>query len=90
MLGHGHGYANGGIISEPIIGTGLRSGAKYSFGENGPETVTPGINRVHGGGNVYVINVETSAFDTDATAVKIVQSIRRMKKHHGGQSTGIG
>jgi hypothetical protein len=32
--------ANGGVISEPVIGVG-RSGATYSFGERGPETVTP-------------------------------------------------
>jgi SLT domain-containing protein len=42
VLGQGHGYAGGGIIPEPVAGIGLRSGSPYSFGENGPETVTPG------------------------------------------------
>jgi hypothetical protein len=41
--------ANGGVIREPVIGTGVRSGASYSFGERGPETVTPGA----GGGVVH-------------------------------------
>jgi tape measure domain-containing protein len=35
------GYANGGLISEPISGIGLRSGTSYAFGENGPEWVSP-------------------------------------------------
>jgi len=35
--------ANGGVIGEPVFGMGLRSGNTYSFGERGPETVTPGI-----------------------------------------------
>jgi tape measure domain-containing protein len=35
------GYANGGIINEPISGIGLLSGTRYAFGERGPEQVTP-------------------------------------------------
>jgi phage-related protein len=31
---------NGGVIKEPVFGLG-RSGRSYSFGEGGPETVTP-------------------------------------------------
>jgi SLT domain-containing protein/phage-related protein len=41
VLGHGHGYATGGIVSEPVAGFGLRSGHPYSFGERGPELVSP-------------------------------------------------
>jgi hypothetical protein len=44
--------ANGGVIGEPVFGVG-RSGRSYSFGEQGPETVTPGV----GGGLTLVINV---------------------------------
>jgi TP901 family phage tail tape measure protein len=36
--------ANGGVINEPIVGVGS-SGRTYSFGEYGPETVTPGLKR---------------------------------------------
>lgn len=35
------GYANGGVISEPITGIGLRTGTRYAFGERGKELVTP-------------------------------------------------
>jgi tape measure domain-containing protein len=38
-------FGSGGMITEPIAGIGLRSGAPYSFGERGPETVTPGVGR---------------------------------------------
>ena len=41
QLGSGHGYALGGKITEPIWGIG-RSGRHYTFGERGPEYVTPG------------------------------------------------
>ena len=40
-IGSGHGYALGGLITEPIFGFG-RSGRTYTFGERGPETVIPG------------------------------------------------
>jgi hypothetical protein len=41
--------ANGGVIREPVVGTGMRSGASYSFGERGPRR-SP---RVAGGGVVH-------------------------------------
>ena len=41
VLGHGHGYATGGMISEPVTGIGHRSGQPYYFGEQGPEWVSP-------------------------------------------------
>jgi len=35
--------AVGGIITEPIVGFGQRTGTEYTFGEGGPETVVPGL-----------------------------------------------
>jgi hypothetical protein len=35
--------ADGGVINEPVLGRGVRSGKSYAFGEKGPETVLPGV-----------------------------------------------
>lgn len=35
-------YDKGGAIREPVIGFGVKSGERYTFGENGTEWVTPG------------------------------------------------
>jgi hypothetical protein len=42
---------NGGVIGEPVVGVGMRSGNSYSFAERGPEVVLPtGRERSVGGG----------------------------------------
>jgi hypothetical protein len=41
-------FDNGGVITEPIMGRGMRSGQLYGFGGHGPETVTPGIQKRSG------------------------------------------
>ena len=46
----GGGMAGGGVIREPVLGMGLRSGRSYALGERGPERVTP-LGRVSGGGS---------------------------------------
>jgi tape measure domain-containing protein len=51
-------FARGGVIREPVAGIGLRSGAGYSFGENGPETVTPGTGRPV----MFVLNIDGREF----------------------------
>ena len=57
--------ANGGIINEPIFGIGA-SGKRYSFGERGAETVTPGV----GGSNVININIGNVSRDADFDKLK--------------------
>ncbi len=50
-------YAKGGIISEPVIGRGTRSGQGYVIGEDGPEAVVPLSGSRRGGvsiGNIQV------------------------------------
>jgi hypothetical protein len=34
-------YGNGGVIPEPVVGLGLKSGESYRFGEKGKEMVVP-------------------------------------------------
>jgi hypothetical protein len=41
VLGHGHGYALGGTLYEPVVGIGQHSGDPYAFAENGPERWSP-------------------------------------------------
>jgi TP901 family phage tail tape measure protein len=40
---------NGGVIGEPVVGVGTRSGNSYSFAERGPEVVLPTGREVSGG-----------------------------------------
>jgi hypothetical protein len=39
-LNRAGGYKHGGVIDEPMLGIGLRTGAIRPMGENGPEIVT--------------------------------------------------
>jgi SLT domain-containing protein len=88
--GQYNGYANGGIISEPVFGVGLHSGQRYSFAENAPEVVTP-LNRMgaSGGGHTYNINFNGVVTDPDATAMKVQQMLRNLKVHRGNQPLGL-
>jgi hypothetical protein len=55
--------ANGGVIKEPIIGKGLRSGDSYQFGEGGiQEAVIPmsDMKKMGGSSNMLSINVPVS------------------------------
>lgn len=67
------GFATGGIIKEPVIGTGLNSGSTYAFGESGPEMVTPVS--VGGGGNERPseVNVVIQALDSQSV-VELMQN----------------
>jgi phage-related protein len=50
------GYAHGGILREPVMGLGIRTGRPYSFGENAPaipERWTP-LDGTDGGGRIIV------------------------------------
>lgn len=59
--GGGFGFANGGIINEPVAGVGLASGKSYTFGERGPETVTPGVGT--GSTQITINAVDAASFN---------------------------
>jgi hypothetical protein len=80
QIGSGHGYALGGVITEPIWGVG-RSGRRYTFGERGPETVTPGT----GGGRI-VLEIRSGGTRLDDAIVEI---IRQAVKVRGGGNVQI-
>nr|WP_221382775.1 hypothetical protein [Actinoplanes polyasparticus] len=65
--------ANGGVIGEPVAGVGLRSGSSYSFGEKGPETVTPGV----GSGGVNSGPVRLHPADIEALVTGISREMAR-------------
>jgi tape measure domain-containing protein len=50
-------HANGGIITEPIVGRGLRTGRTHVFGEDGDELITP-LSGNRGGGSSGGSNVQ--------------------------------
>jgi hypothetical protein len=55
------GMAEGGVITEPIIGTGMRSGTTYALGENAPGEVEHVIpeGKMGKGGDQYNITLKT-------------------------------
>jgi hypothetical protein len=65
--GGGMFFAAGGLITEPVVGRGQKTGQPYVFGERGTERVTPGGGAGTGGGaqpmvmNVIVKNEEEAA-----------------------------
>jgi SLT domain-containing protein len=72
-----HWYGAGGVINEPVLGVGLRSGARYGFGERGPETVIPGRLR-GGGGDIHVhIDGRGSDLDLENRIVRVIDNARR-------------
>ena len=79
VLGHGHGYATGGVISEPVTGIGARSGSVYHIGERGPELVSPLTGPGAAGGMSgarCVINVYPSAgMDERALAAMVSREL---------------
>ncbi len=70
------GYQSGGIITEPIVGVGLRSGQGYTFGEAGPETVTPGAGKGKASGPVTIQLIVDQRMWAQAMVPEIGELIR--------------
>ena len=73
MAASAYGYADGGVISEPIVGKGLESGSTYNFGERAKygenEMVAPikKMQRTAPGSKVeYHMPIHVSAIDTQS------------------------
>jgi len=77
-----HWYGDGGLITETVLGVGLKSGKKYGFGERGTEVVTPmhKIPRATGRTQV-VLRVESGGSRMDDLLVEL---IRRYVRVNGG------
>jgi hypothetical protein len=77
VLGHGHGYAGGGVVSEPVVGFGMRSGHPYSFAERGAELVSPLTGpaaRVAGRGGTVIINVYPQPGQSETAIARAVNA----------------
>lgn len=73
---------HGGVIGEPVVGVGM-SGRSYSFGESGPETVTPGAwsPASRGGGGGVVVNVQAGYVVTEQQLQnKITETLEMMQR----------
>lgn len=68
--------AQGGIINEPIVGIGQRSGRDYLLGEAGSEAVVPLNKMGAGGGRPIIINVTvTNEAQLNALISKVKQEL---------------
>jgi hypothetical protein len=70
--------AGGGVIREPVLGVGLRSGSSYSFGERGTETVTPG----GPGGDTFVFNFAHPVEGERAMRKLVVSAVKDAKRRN--------
>ena len=63
-LGNIIGNADGGMITEPILGFG-KSGQMYSFGEKGSEEVIPHGQSAGGGGGGITLNISVGNISSE-------------------------
>lgn len=66
---------HGGVITEPIIGLGLQSGKRYSFGEAGAERITPLGKSATGGGGIN-IEINVGVITNDADLDSLIERIK--------------
>jgi tape measure domain-containing protein len=66
--------AGGGVISEPVLGVGARSGSGYLLGESGPEAITPLSGSGGGTGGPTNININISAIDSKSVTELLMKN----------------
>ena len=76
------GFAEGGRITEPIIGVG-RSGQTYSFGEKGSETVIPDGKGGFGGITINIQNMSGSQSDLNNLRQTILSVVQEANTRRG-------
>ena len=79
-------YDKGGPIKEPILGFGMQTGQRYSFGERGTEWVTPagpGGTGPHGGQLANVLNIMLPEGSTLAQAFTELSFRLRVAQQQG-------
>lgn len=83
-----HWYGDGGLITETVLGVGLKSGKKYGFGERGTEVVTPmhKIPRAPGGGGSVTLTIDSGGSRMDDLLVEL---IRKYVKVNGGNVQAV-
>lgn len=83
-----HWYGDGGLITETVLGVGLKSGKKYGFGERGTEVVTPmhKIPRARGSGGSVTLRIESGGSRMDDLLVEL---IRKYVKVNGGDVQAV-
>jgi hypothetical protein len=72
--------ARGGIINEPILGMGQKTGRHYLMGESGPETITPGANTSPGTTGGSTFNITINAKDVGDIERQLKPTILRILK----------
>jgi len=90
-------YAAGGVLSEPVMGVGLRSHATYSLAERGDELVTPlgghggGGASGWGGGGIYVAQIVVQGTtDPHKTAVAVREELLKLGRRNPSVLSGLG
>jgi hypothetical protein len=81
--------ALGGWITEPVMGIGLHSGRRWSFGEREAEYVMPRSRMSRGGGDTYItISMPHYLGDRAEVARALRDELARFEGYNGG-STGL-
>ena len=90
--------AAGGILNEPVLGVGLRTGTQFSLAERGPEAVVPlgghgGARGGAGGGamGIYVAQIVVQgATDPHRTAVAVREELLKLGRRNPSVLSGLG
>lgn len=86
VIGQGHGYANGGWITEPMSAVGLRSGRHFTLGEREAEYVTPASKMGRGGSVEALLGALLDKIDRQTEV--IAATPRQTGAHVGGAISG--